>query len=67
MTVREPTARDQSRVFVGETPGVARSAASVWLSDFSQHGPLNIRRISVAQNQDTFAAIVTYSEMLPLN
>ncbi len=66
MTV-EPMARDQSKVFLGESPGVARSAASVWLSDFSQHGPLSIRRISVAQNQDTFAAIVTYSEMLPVN
>lgn len=67
MTLGDPIVRDESKVFLGDSPGGARSAASDWLGDFSQHGPLNIRRISVTQHQDAFLAIVTYSEMLPLN
>jgi hypothetical protein len=58
---------DQSRLFEGDSPGRARAAASEWLGDFSQHGPLRIRRITVSDNGETFIAIVTYSEMAPLN
>ena len=66
MTLGEPIAPDQSKIFAGESPGKARTAASVWLGDFSQHGPLHIHRIRVARKQDTFLAVVTYSEMAPL-
>ena len=58
---------DQSRLFEGESPGHARAAASKWLGDFSQHGPLRIRRITVSESGETFVAIVTFSEMPPLN
>lgn len=58
---------DQSRLFEGDSPGRARAAASAWLGDFTQHGPLRIRRITVSENGDTFIAIVTYSEMAPLS
>ena len=67
-TALEMKAADQSRLFEGDSPGHARAAASRWLGDFSQHGPLRIRRISVSQNgDDCFVAIVTFSEMTPLN
>ena len=63
----EMRAPDQSRLFEGDSPGHARAAASAWLGDFSQHGPLRIRRISVSQNGESFVAIVTFAEMPPLN
>ncbi len=46
-----PTARD------------ARRAASAWLGDFSAHGPLDIRSIRLVEEPDSFAAVVTFSEM----
>ncbi len=66
-TVMEWKPADQSRLFEGDSPGHARAAASKWLGDFSQHGPLRIRRITVSESGETFVAIVTYSEMPPLN
>ena len=58
----ESVALNQSKVFVAESPAKARTAASTWLMDFTQHGPLNIKRISVTRSEETFLAIVTYSE-----
>jgi hypothetical protein len=52
--------------FAGDTPWHARSAASKWLSDFSRHGPLHIGSIRVIENGNMFEAVVTYSEMRPL-
>ncbi len=66
-TAMELKPADQSRLFEGDSPGGARAAASQWLGDFSQHGPLRIRRISVSQNGESFVAIVTFSEMSALN
>lgn len=60
-----PTAPQVVR-FHGETAGTARAAASSWLGDFSLHGPLEIRAIRTAANEDAFTAAVFYSEMQPL-
>jgi len=53
----------QFRSFEGKSPGRARSAASKWLGDFTQHGPLDIRSIRVIPNEDRFLAVLTYSDM----
>lgn len=55
-------APDKTKIFEAETPGKARAAASEWLSDFRQHGPLNIRAIRVEADQDAFVAVLTYSD-----
>lgn len=49
--------------FQADCAGQARVAASRWLGDFSQHGPLNIRAIRVVPKDEHFVAIVTYSDM----
>ena len=51
------------KAFQGDTPWGARTAASKWLSDFSDHGPLHIRSIRVIETGETFEAVVTYSAM----
>jgi hypothetical protein len=51
------------KAFQGSTPWGARAAASKWLSDFSEHGPLHIRSIRVIEDGDSFEAVVTYSAM----
>jgi hypothetical protein len=56
----------QRKAFPGDTPWSARGAASKWLSDFSQHGPLHIGSIRVIEDGEMFEAVVTYSEMRPL-
>jgi hypothetical protein len=49
--------------FTGQSPGEARSAASDWLRNFKEHGPLEIRSLRVSGNDERFTATVTYSEM----
>ena len=51
------------RAFSGDTPWGARAAASKWLSDFTDHGPLHIRSIRVIEVGEAFEAVVTYSAM----
>jgi hypothetical protein len=51
------------KAFSGDTPWGARAAASKWLSDFSDHGPLHIRSIRVIEIGEAFEAVVTYSAM----
>lgn len=50
--------------FAGYTAGEARKAASAWLGNFDEHGPLDIKSIRVAERQDQFVATVTFSEMV---
>ena len=57
----------QRRSFPGDTPWNARCAASRWLSDFSTHGPLHIGSIRVIEIGHAFEAVVTYSEMRPMD
>jgi hypothetical protein len=42
---------------------MARKAASKWLSDFKEHGTLDIHSIRVSEGGDAFIATVVYSEM----
>lgn len=53
---------EKRKVFVAPSPAEARSACSVWLNDFSTHGPLAIRSIRVNEDGDAFAAVVTYRD-----
>ena len=53
------------RSFDAGSPGEARVAASLWLGDFQQHGPLDIRSLRVIPNNDRFLAVLTYSDMAP--
>jgi hypothetical protein len=55
-------APEQKKTFPGPNPCAARDAASAWLRDFSSHGPLDIRSISVSEDGETFVATVTYCD-----
>ena len=55
-------AEEKSKAFPGESPNAARDAATVWLRDFSEHGPLDIRSIRVSEDGETFVATVTYAD-----
>jgi hypothetical protein len=55
-------AQEMRRSFPGMSPPAARDAASVWLRDFSAHGPLDIRSIRVTEAGGAFIATVVYSE-----
>ena len=46
--------------FAGYTAGEARTAASDWLRNFKEHGPLEIKSIRVTEDSDLFVATVTY-------
>jgi hypothetical protein len=51
------------RSFAGYTAGEARAAASNWLRNFKEHGPLEIKSIKVTEDRTYFIATVTYAEM----
>jgi TorA maturation chaperone TorD len=55
----------RTRLFVGPTVGEARTYASVWLQDFSGHGPLDIRSIRSEVRQDHSVVVVTHRDMEP--
>jgi hypothetical protein len=52
---------EMRKSFKADSPPAARDAASAWLRDFSAHGPLDIRSISVSEEEDHFVATVIYS------
>ena len=49
------------RSFFGTSRDAARHAASVWLSDFSEHGPITRHYIRVRSVDSLFIARLTYS------
>ena len=49
--------------FAAYTAGEARTAASQWLKNFKDHGPLDIRSIRTSEERDLFIATVSYTEM----
>ena len=53
---------EKRKSFAAASPAEARVAASVWLNDFAEHGPLAIRSIRVEELGETFVAIVTYRD-----
>jgi hypothetical protein len=53
---------EKSKSFAAYSPGEARSAATQWLGDFRDHGPLKITSIRVTEERDLFVATVVYSE-----
>ena len=57
------SAGEKSRAFAAYTPGEARTAASLWLRNLNDHGPLNISSIRITEERDLFVATVAYSEM----
>lgn len=54
--------QEKRKSFTGQSPCAARDAASLWLRDFTIHGPLDIRSISVSEEDEAFVATVTYAE-----
>lgn len=54
---------EMRKSFPARSPAAARVAASTWLGDFGQHGPLKIRSIRVVGDHEHFEAVVTYSDM----
>jgi hypothetical protein len=54
---------EKSKSFAAYSPGEARSAATQWLGDFKDHGPLRITSIRVTEERGLFVATVVYSEM----
>ena len=54
---------EKRKSFAAYTPGEARAAASSWLRNFKEHGPLEIRSIAVAPERDFYVATVAYAEM----
>jgi hypothetical protein len=55
---------EKLKSFAAYTPGEARTAASTWLRNFKDHGPLKISSIRVTEERELFVATVAYSEML---
>ena len=53
---------EKSKSFAAYSPGEARLAATLWLGDFKDHGPLRIKSIRVTEERDLFVATVAYSE-----
>ena len=53
---------EKRRSFSAASPGEARAAASAWLGNFDEHGPLAIRSIRVDQEGEDFVAVVTYRD-----
>jgi hypothetical protein len=49
--------------FAAYSAGEARTAASQWLNNFRDHGPLDIRSIKTHEDRDLFVATVFYTEM----
>ncbi len=54
---------EQRKSFAAYSPSEARAAASSWLRDFTAHGPLEIKSIKVAEENDLYVATVAYAEM----
>ena len=54
--------QERKRSFPGESPSAARDAASLWLHDFSDHGPLDIQSIRVSEDGESFVATVVYTD-----
>ena len=50
------------RSFFGNTPDVARDAASAWLRDFDAHEPFEILSINTREYGSLFVTTVNYSE-----
>lgn len=65
--VAEPPCFSEIRAefFTADSAGRARTAATMWLSDFTIHGPLQIQSIRTAPRQDEFVAVVTYRSWEP--
>jgi len=53
---------EKRKSFAALSPGEARKAASVWLGDFTEHGPLVIRSIRVDEDGGDYVAVVTYRD-----
>lgn len=53
---------EKKRSFPGDSPSAARDAASLWLRDFSDHGPLDIQSIKVSEDGESFIATVIYTD-----
>lgn len=51
------------KAFAAHTAREARKAASDWLSDFKEHGPLDIKSIRLSEDRDRFVATVSYGEL----
>src|ERR1700752_4819353 len=49
--------------FAAYSVSEARKAASQWLNNFRDHGPLDIRSIKSHEDRDLFIATVFYTEM----
>lgn len=62
-SLKEPFAVPKRKSFAAYTPGEARTAASEWLRNFKDHGPLDIKSIKISEERDLFIATVAYSEM----
>lgn len=54
---------EKSKAFAAYTPAEARKAATDWLRNFKDHGPLKIDSIRVTEERDLFVATIAYSEM----
>jgi hypothetical protein len=50
----------RSERFTAASAGKARGAATAWLGDFGQHGPLQIESIRTAAEEDQYVTVVTY-------
>jgi len=48
--------------FAGYSAGQARAAASSWLANFEEHGPLDIKSIRVTEDRHYFIATVIYAD-----
>ena len=53
---------EKSKSFAAYSPSEARSAATQWLGNFKDHGPLTIMSIRVTEERNLFVATVVYSE-----
>jgi hypothetical protein len=54
---------EKSKAFAAYSPSEARSAATQWLGNFKDHGPLKIQSIRVTEERELFIATIAYSEM----
>ena len=54
---------EKRKSFAAYTPSEARAAASNWLRNFKEHGPLEIKSIKVSEERDLFVATVAFLEM----
>lgn len=50
------------KTFTADSEGGARATALDWLSDFSQHGTIHSRGLTVTRDGDKFIAKVEYTD-----